>query len=118
MSVAFKLDAFEGPLDLLLHLIARAKIDIKDIFVSEITDQYIAYVHRMQEVDMDVASEFIAMAATLLRIKSRALLPKTLQEDEIDEERMLTLQLERVPAHPDRVQDTLRDGRERGRAFL
>ncbi len=93
MSVAFKLEAFEGPLDLLLHLIARAKVDIEDIFVSEITEQYIVYVQQMQEMDMDVASEFIAMAATLLRIKSRALLPKPVQDDEIDEQRTLTEQL-------------------------
>ncbi|MDL2225978.1 segregation/condensation protein A, partial [Eubacteriales bacterium OttesenSCG-928-M02] len=56
---------FTGPLDLLLQLISRAKIDIKDIFVSEITEQYLAVVAQMEEVDMESASEFIAMAATL-----------------------------------------------------
>lgn len=93
MSVAFKLDSFEGPLDLLLHLIARAKVDIQDIFVSQITEQYIQYIQQMQEMDMDVASEFITMAATLLRIKSRSLLPNSIEDDEIDEKQQLTERL-------------------------
>ena len=69
------LKQFEGPLDLLLHLITRAKVDIKDIFVSEITEQYLASMGSVDELDMDTASEFLTMAATLLEIKSRALLP-------------------------------------------
>ena len=67
------LKQFEGPLDLLLHLITRAKVDIKDIFVSEITEQYLASMGSVDELDMDTASEFLTMAATLLEIKSRAL---------------------------------------------
>ena len=67
------LKQFEGPLDLLLHLITRAKVDIKDIFVSEITEQYLASMDSVDELDMDTASEFLTMAATLLEIKSRAL---------------------------------------------
>ena len=70
------LKQFEGPLDLLLHLITRAKVDIKDIFVSEITEQYLASMGSVGELDMDTASEFLTMAATLLEIKSRALLPR------------------------------------------
>lgn len=64
------LKQFEGPLDLLLHLITRAKVDIKDIFVSEITEQYLASMGSVDELDMDTASEFLTMAATLLEIKS------------------------------------------------
>ena len=70
------LSQFEGPLDLLLHLISKAKVDIKDIFVSEITEQYLASMQGIDELDMDTASEFLTMAATLLEIKSRALLPR------------------------------------------
>ncbi len=66
------LKQFEGPLDLLLHLITKAKVDIKDIFVSEITEQYLASMGSVDELDMDTASEFLTMAATLLEIKSRA----------------------------------------------
>ena len=72
MAYVVSLKQFEGPLDLLLHLISRAKVDIKDIFVSEITEQYLASLHGLDELDMDVASEFLTMAATLLEIKSRA----------------------------------------------
>ena len=83
MAYIIQLKQFEGPLDLLLHLISRAKVDIKDIFVSEITEQYLASLHGLDELDMDVASEFLTMAATLLEIKSRALLPRPPQpEDE------------------------------------
>ena len=63
------LKQFEGPLDLLLHLITKAKVDIKDIFVSEITEQYLASMGSVDELDMDTASEFLTMAATLLEIK-------------------------------------------------
>ena len=76
MAHIFRLSQFEGPLDMLLFLIGKAKIDIKDIFVSEITDQYIAAVREAEDIDMEEASAFIQMAATLLLIKSRSLLPK------------------------------------------
>ena len=69
------LKQFDGPLDLLLTLISRAKIDIKDIFLSEITEQYLMSMAGVDELDMDSASEFLQMAATLLEIKSRTLLP-------------------------------------------
>ena len=76
MAYVVSLRAFEGPLDLLLHLISQAKIDIKDIFVSEITDQYLLSMQGIDALDMDRASEFLVMAALLLEIKSRSLLPK------------------------------------------
>jgi segregation and condensation protein A len=94
MSVEIKLQVFEGPLDLLLHLIAKAKVSIEDIFVSEITEQFIEYVQQMQQMDMEIASEFITMAATLLRIKSRSLLPNTKpDEEDMLEERDILEQL-------------------------
>jgi segregation and condensation protein A len=76
VSVLYKLETFEGPLDLLLHLIDKAEIDIQDISINEITDQYINYLDAMQELELDVTSEFLVMAATLLSMKSRLLLPK------------------------------------------
>lgn len=82
MSVLYKLETFEGPLDLLLHLIDKAEIDIQDISINEITDQYIAYLDAMQELELDVTSEFLVMAATLLSMKSRLLLPKPPVTDE------------------------------------
>lgn len=82
MAYIVSLKQFEGPLDLLLHLITRAKVDIKDIFVSEITEQYLASLEGIEELDMDVASEFLTMAATLLEIKSRALLPRPPEPEE------------------------------------
>ncbi|WP_144486430.1 segregation/condensation protein A [Bacillus pumilus] len=82
-----KIDSFEGPLDLLLHLINRLEIDIYDIPVAKITEQYLLYVHTMRELELDVASEYLVMAATLLSIKSRMLLPK--QEEELFDEDLL-----------------------------
>lgn len=78
-----KIDAFEGPLDLLLHLINRLEIDIYDIPVAQITEQYLMYIKTMSELKLDVASEFLVMAATLLAIKSKMLLPK--HEEELDD---------------------------------
>ena len=88
-----KLSNFDGPLDLLLHLISRAKIEVKDIFVSEITEQYLAYLQQSDMQDLESASEFLEMAATLLYIKSRALLPKikTETEEELSEEDKMTV---------------------------
>lgn len=76
MSYQVRLDSFEGPLDLLLHLIDKEEMDIYDIQISKITDQYLEYLHNMQSLKLDVTSEFLVMAATLLSIKSRMLLPK------------------------------------------
>jgi segregation and condensation protein A len=80
-----KIDAFEGPLDLLLHLINRLEIDIYDIPVAEITGQYLMYIHTMKDLKLDVASEYLVMAATLLAIKSKMLLPKHEETLEVDE---------------------------------
>lgn len=71
-----KIDAFEGPLDLLLHLINSLEVDIYDIPMAQITEQYLLYVHTMKDLQLDVASEYLVMAATLLAIKSKMLLPK------------------------------------------
>jgi segregation and condensation protein A len=76
LAYSIKLDSFEGPLDLLLHLIDRAEVDIYDIPIAEITEQYMAVLEEAQELQLDVASEFVVMAATLLSIKSKMLLPK------------------------------------------
>lgn len=93
MAVRIHLKQFDGPLDLLLHLVGKAKIDLKDIFVSEITEQYIEAVRTAADFDMDEASEFIAMAALLVEIKSRHLLPKPPKEDEEDPEQVLLARL-------------------------
>lgn len=84
-DLSLKLTAFEGPLDLLMHLIEREKIDIYDIPIVSITEQYIAYLRNMQKFDMEAASEFLVMAATLLQIKSRMLLPKEQRDDDEEE---------------------------------
>ena len=95
INLAFKLKDFDGPLDLLLTLIGKAQIDIRDIFVSEITDQYLEIVRNAPDLDMDEASDFLLMAATLLEIKSRALLPRPPKpEDDIDPETELIRRLE------------------------
>ena len=97
MSYIESLNDFDGPLDLLLTLISNAKIDIHDIFVSQITEQYLETMSLVDEVDMDSASEFLQMAATLLEIKSRAMLPKPPKPEDPDElspEEALIKQLE------------------------
>ena len=80
-----KLSNFEGPLDLLLHLIRAAKVEIRDIFVSQVTEQFLAYIENLDGIDIDKAGEYMQMAATLLEIKSRALLPKIEDEFAIDD---------------------------------
>ena len=80
----FHLEAFEGPLDLLLHLIAKNKINIYDIPIAEILEQYLSYIDNMKQMDLDVASDFIAMAAQLMLIKSKMLLPRYEDEEEED----------------------------------
>lgn len=84
MDLEFKLQVFEGPLDLLLHLLDKNKVSIYDIPIVEITNQYMEYIRQMKKRDLNVVSEFMVMAATLLDIKSRMLLPA--QENEDDEE--------------------------------
>ncbi|MCH5156920.1 MAG: segregation/condensation protein A [Clostridiales bacterium] len=91
-----KLTNFAGPLDLLLSLVKENKIEIKDIFVSQVTDQFLQYMDQVAELDVDQASEYMSMAATLLEIKSRALLPIVIEDnnDEESPEKMLIRQLE------------------------
>ena len=86
MAIPVKINVFEGPLDLLLHLIEKNKIDIYDIPIVEITDQYMEYIHSMEKEDLGVMSEFLVMAATLIDIKSRMLLPAPETEDEEEED--------------------------------
>ena len=81
MGIPVKLQAFEGPLDLLLHLIDKNKIDIYDIPIAQITDQYLAYISEMEKHDLNVVSEFLVMAATLIDIKSKMLLPPEVNEE-------------------------------------
>ena len=85
-----KLENFEGPLDLLCHLIDKNKMDIYDINLSEITDQYIDYINKMEKVNLEVTSEFLVMASTLLYLKSKNLLPSQVEDEkELTEEELL-----------------------------
>src|SRR5262249_8011932 len=84
-SVMVKLVRFEGPLDLLLHLIKRDEIDIYDIPIAHITQQYLSYIELMRQLDLEVAGEFLVMAATLMRIKAKMLLPLPAVGEEEDE---------------------------------
>ena len=77
-----KLEGFEGPLDLLLHLIQKEEMDIHDIQIAQITDRYLEYVNLMEQLDLDVASEFLVMAATLLYLKSQSILPQIVADSE------------------------------------
>ena len=86
MGIPVKLEVFEGPLDLLLHLIEKNKIDIYDIPIVEITDQYMEYIHAMEREDLGIMSEFMVMAATLLDIKCKMLLPKEVNEEGEEED--------------------------------
>ncbi len=81
-----KLEIFEGPLDLLLHLIKRNQVEIYDIPIATITDQYLDYLNMMRTLNLDVAGEFLLMAATLLQIKSKMLLPSRPEEEEEEED--------------------------------
>lgn len=86
MGIPVKLQVFEGPLDLLLHLIDKNKIDIYDIPIVEITRQYMEYIREMERTDLNIMSEFLLMAATLLDIKSKMLLPKEVNEEGEEED--------------------------------
>lgn len=85
-TLSYKIDVFEGPLDLLLNLIAKNKLNIYDIPIAELLEQYMAQIHEMQAADMDVASEFLEMAARLVHIKSVSLLPKKEEEAALKQE--------------------------------
>jgi segregation and condensation protein A len=86
MSLEIKLQVFEGPMDLLMHLIDKNQIDIYDIPIVTITEQYMEYINAMQKEDMEVTSEFLVMAATLIDIKCKMLLPKEVNEDGEEED--------------------------------
>ena len=87
MSYRVRIDAYQGPFDLLLTLVSRQKIDIGAISIADITDQYLAEVERMKDLDLDIASDFLVVAATLLQIKASSLLPKDgLEQIELDDE--------------------------------
>ena len=85
-ALSFKLPVFEGPLDLLLHLIEKNKLDIYDIPILEITRQYLEYLKSWDEMNLEIASEFIVMAATLINIKAKRLLPEAEKKDEEEED--------------------------------
>lgn len=85
-KISYKLEVFEGPMDLLLHLITKHKIDIYDIPILELVEQYVSYVREMQEENMDVASEFLEMAARLVYIKTVSLLPVYDEAEELKNE--------------------------------
>ena len=86
MKYCIKINDFEGPLDLLLHLVKESNIDIYDININEITEQYLEYIHQMEELNIDIASEYLVMAATLMEIKSKSLLPCNQEKENIEEE--------------------------------
>lgn len=86
MDYNIKLDSFEGPLDLLLHLIKEKNVDIYDISIEEITKSYLDYINKMEELNINIASEYLVMASELMEIKSKSLLPKQEKEEETEEE--------------------------------
>lgn len=86
MDYKVKIDAFEGPLDLLLHLVKESKVDIWDIKIVDITDQYLDYIKSMQDLNLDVASEYLVMASELIEMKSKMLLPREQNDEEVEEE--------------------------------
>ena len=89
MEYQIKLPVFEGPFDLLFHLIKKAEVDIWAISIADITEQYLTYLQSMKELNLDLASEFLVMAATLLRLKSKLLLPRPIRISEQDEDEEL-----------------------------
>jgi len=87
MDYCFTIDEFSGPLDLLLHLIKQSNIDIYDIKIEEITKQYLDYIHKMEEMNLNIASSYLVMAAELIEMKASMLLPKPeISEDELEED--------------------------------
>ena len=86
MEYEVKIDAFEGPLDLLLHLVKESKVDIWDIKIVDITEQYLNYIHAMEKLNLNIASEYLVMASELIEMKSKMLLPRVKDEEEMEEE--------------------------------
>ena len=107
MSMNFRLKDFDGPLDLLLTLVGKAQIDIRDIFVSDITDQYLSLVRSAEDLNMDEASDFLVMAATLVESKSRAMLPRppAPEEGEEDPETELIRRLEEYKRYKESAEE-------------
>lgn len=106
-ALELKLTNFNGPLDLLLELVKTNKIEIKDIFVSQVTEQFLTYMDQLSELDVNKAGEYMAMAATLLEIKARALIPVLEQanDDEESPEKVLIRQLEEYKVFKEIVSD-------------
>lgn len=115
---------FDGPLDLLLYLIEKAEVDIKEVFISEITSQFLAYLDELSELDMDMASSFISVAATLIYMKSRSLMPRPRREEDEEQEEdpgdALIRQLREYKAFREAAQDmrSLYDGASAMRSRL
>ena len=86
MNIEFKINEFEGPLDLLLHLIKESKMDIMNIEIEEITNQYMIYLHEQEKMNLEIASEYLVLASELLEIKSKMLLPSFKNEEDEEEE--------------------------------
>ena len=107
MEITYHLSQFDGPLDMLLFMLEKSRIDIRDIFISEITDQYIQAVKGAPDLDMEEASAFIAVAARLLEIKSHKLLPQPEPETDEDPEAAFIRQLEEYAAFKQIAQDRL-----------
>ncbi len=122
MSYKVKLEIFEGPLDLLLYLIKKDEIDILDIPIAKITAQYLEYLELMQLLDLDIAGEFLVMAATLMHIKSRLLLPpqerEILEEPEEDPRQELVRRLLEYQKFKEAAQHLEEMGLERSRHFV
>ncbi len=106
-KLELKLSNFNGPLDLLLELVKANKIEIKDIFVSQVTEQFLQYMNQLTDLDVDRAGEYMAMAATLLEIKARSLIPVLVQQDESEDspEKTLIRQLEEYKVFKEVVSD-------------
>ena len=86
MEFDFKINDFEGPLDLLYHLIKESKMDIMDIKIEEITQQYIDFLHQTEKMNLEISSEYLVMASELIEIKSKMLLPRNEEDDSLEEE--------------------------------
>lgn len=86
MEYQFKINEFEGPLDLLLHLIKQSEMDIMDIEIVKLTDQYLEYINNMEKLNLNIASEYLVLAANLTYLKSKALLPKKEEEEEVQDD--------------------------------
>ena len=88
MSYRVRIDSFEGPFDLLLHLVSRQRVDIGSISVTQIVDQYLGYIQHMRELDLEIASDFLLVASTLLEIKAAALIPQEKPDVDVDLDEM------------------------------